>query len=249
MTDPIRAPAHVPLVVGPTRLHRAEWVAVDWVSALLPWIEATAGATVQGVASHPAPPGRTGEVMVKFYRLRKKDGFLRRLRTSRALLEAAGYRAFQQHGLAVPELVLWGETRRWGLFELGVVVTTRVPAISVADEFASTGRIELLQATAEQLGTIHRAGLAHGDPYTRNFLATRPHPMPLDIASWSHFGRSSQLQDLIRFTCSIQKLTGDPALARDLLRHYEQHGRPLPGTVDDVIARADTYAKDRKIRP
>jgi len=248
MTEATRAAAFSRLRVGRARLQVAAGVATEWVQELVPWAAALAMKGTQGVVSHQAPPGRAGEVMVKLYRFRQKDHLWRRLRTSRAVKEGAGYLAFQQRGLLVPELLVSGESRRWGLFELGLVVTTRVPAISVADEFASRGEPDLLFATARELSTIHLAGLAHGDPYTRNFLATRPRPMPLDIASWSRFGRASQLQDLTRFTCSILKLTGDPMRASALLQHYASAGLPLPISADALLDRARAYAEGRRIR-
>jgi tRNA A-37 threonylcarbamoyl transferase component Bud32 len=128
-------------------------------------------------------------------------------------------------------------------------VTLRIDAPSVAEAYALSRDDALLFATAEELGRIHKAGLAHGDPYTRNFLATRPRPTPLDVASWSHLRKASQLKDLTRFACSIIKLTADVNQAKAMLSHYERFGQPLPVSMEELIHGAVAYAKVKKIRP
>lgn len=234
------------LHVGRTRLHLAEGVSPEWARDLVRLVLET---KPREVVRHAPPPGWSGEVMVKIYVRRPKHNLLRLLRAGRSELEAAGYRAFSERGLAVPELMLWGESRRRGLFEFGIVATLRIDAPSVADAYATSRDDALLFATAEELGRIHKAGLAHGDPYARNFLATKPRPMPLDVASWSRLRKASQLKDLTRFACSIIKLTEDLNRTKRVISHYEKFGLPLPVSMDELINKAIAYAKVKKIRP
>lgn len=233
------------LHVGRVRLYLAEGVSPDWAREILTTIVPQRPAEV---VRHGPPPGSPGETAVKIYVRRPKHNLLRLLRASRAELEARGYRAFAARGLAVPELLLWGESRRRGLFEFGLVVTRWIDAPSVADTFLRTRDPALLFATAAELGVIHQAGLAHGDPYARNFLATKPRPTPLDVASWSKLRKASHVKDLVRFACSIIKMTADFKLAEATLLHYAESGRPLPLPVAELIRRAVAYAKVKKIR-
>ncbi len=234
------------LRVGRARLHLAEGVSPEWAREL---VEMILEKKPREVMAHAPPPGWKGEAMVKIYVRRPKHNLLRLLRAGRSKLEAAGYRAFSERGLAVPELILWGESRQRGLFEFGIVATLRIDAPSVADAYAASRDDALLLATAEELGRIHKAGLAHGDPYARNFLATKPRPTPLDVASWSRLRKASQLKDLTRFACSIIKLTEDLGQTRKIISHYEQFGLPLPVSMDALINKAVAYAKVKKIRP
>ncbi len=194
------------------------------------------------------PPGWTGETAVKVYTPRPKHGLVRLLRAGRAASEGAGYMAFVERGLPVPALVLWGESRKRGFFEFGIVVTQWVNAPSIAEAYALSPQDELLFSTAEELARIHKADLAHGDPYTRNFLATSPRPMPLDLTSWSPLRRASQLKDLTRFAGSVIKLTSDPKLVETVLLHYERIGLPLPVSMSELLSRAIACAQ-AKNRP
>jgi tRNA A-37 threonylcarbamoyl transferase component Bud32 len=245
MTQPAQA-KFSELRAGNARLHLAEGVLADWARELVALVQER---KPREIMPYTPPPGWIGEAMVKVYVRRPKHNLLRLLRAGRSKLEAEGYRAFKERGLAVPELILWGESRKRGLFEFGIVVTMRIDAPSVADAYAASRDDVLLLAVAEQLGRIHKAGLAHGDPYARNFLATKPHPTPLDVASWSKLSKASQVKDLTRFVCSIIKMTDDLNLAETALRHYENFGLPLPVSLEGLIRRAIAYAKVKKIRP
>jgi len=240
VNNPPQKTVYSKLRVGHARLHLAGGVSSAWARNL---IASVVEKRPKDVMRYMPPPGWTGETMVKVYIPRPKHGLLRRLRAGRASREGAGYIAFIEKGLSVPKLILWGEARRWGLFEFGIVVTLRVDAPSIADAYASSHQDELLLATAEELARIHQAGLAHGDPYTRNFLATMPRPMPLDITSWSRLRKASQLTDLTRFAGSVIKLTNDPKQAEALLLHYERFGLPLPIPMDDLLNCAIACAK------
>lgn len=241
----VRQKKFTELQVGRARLRLADGVSPDWARELIALVEHR---KPRDIMPHAPPPGWIGEAMVKVYVRRPKHNLLRLLRAGRSKLEAEGYRAFGERGLAVPELILWGESRRRGLFEFGIVVTMRINAPSVAEAYIDSRDDALLLAVAEELGRIHKAGLAHGDPYARNFLATNPRPTPLDVASWSNLRKASHVKDLIRFTCSIIKLTDDLKLAEASLQHCEKSGLPLPLPMDELIRRAIAYAKVKKIR-
>jgi len=229
---PLHQTVYSKLRVGHAQLYLAEGVSPDWTRNL---VTSVIEQRPMEIMRYMPPTGWTGETMVKVYTRRPKHGILRLLGAGRAAREGAGYMAFLERGISVPKLVLWGESRRWGLFEFGIVVTLWVDAPSIAEAYALSHQDELLFATAEELARIHQAGLAHGDPYTRNFLATLPRPMPLDLTSWSRLRKASQLKDLTRFAGSIIKLTNDPKQAEALLFHYERFGPPLPVSMNDLL--------------
>jgi tRNA A-37 threonylcarbamoyl transferase component Bud32 len=225
------------------RLHAAEGIPAEWLCEL---VRQAAQETSRSVRRAPAPPGCPGEVIIKRYRLRPNHSIMRRLRPGRSAHEGRGYRAFRRQGLATPALLAWGESRRFLLFEFGIVVTQYVDAPSVAQVYAQNGDDALLADTARELARIHRAGLTHGDAFVRNFLAVRPRPVALDIASWSRFSRASQLKDLTRFGASIFKLTNDAEKVRGMLVCYAQDAPALPDVIDRLIARAAAYAQTTK---
>jgi len=91
------------------------------------------------------------------------------------------------------------------------------------------------------------AGLAHGDPLVRNFLATQLTPTPFDLPSWSRLSRSSQFKDLIRFLGSVAGLTDCLELNRNLLARHSVRMKHLPGSVDDLLDGAQKYALEKKL--
>lgn len=236
--------------VGRARLNVADGVPAAWVEKLVKEVAAkkVSGRILKEMVRYPAPPGWSGETVLKVYGRRPKHNLVRLLSVSRVTLEGAGYMAFMERGLSVPKLVLWGEARRFRLFEFGILMTVRIDAPSVAEAYAATRESELLFAMAEELGVIHKAGLAHGDPFARNFLATRPRPTPLDFASWRPLEKATQAKDLTRFACSMLKLTDNVEQTAELLRHYERSGVTLPVSTDDLIERAIAYSKKKVIR-
>lgn len=188
-----------------------------------------------------------GTAVVKVYRPRRKHGLLRRLRASRAAREGRGYEAFATAGIPAVRLLFWGEERRWALFAVGAVATLRVDAEPVSVAYGRAPDDGLLERTAAALGAIHRAGLAHGDPRTRNFLATTPVPLAIDLPSWSPLGRRSQTQDLVRFLGSAAILTGGIERAKKLLEPYGADGPPLPISFERLLEMADRYRTEEGI--
>lgn len=241
--QPQSEPNYTRMRIGNMRLYAAEGIPFEWLCEL---VQQAARDTSRNVRRIPAPPGWSGEVIVKRYRLRKNHNVLRRLKPGRSTLEGRGYQAFRQRGLSTPCLLAWGESRRFLLFEFGIVVTQYVDAPSVAQAYAQSGDEALMADTARELARIHCAGLAHGDAFLRNFLAARPRPVALGIASWSRLCRASQLKDLTRFGASVFKLTDDPGCVKTMFLHYAQNGPALPAQVDTLVARAHAYSQKTK---
>jgi tRNA A-37 threonylcarbamoyl transferase component Bud32 len=225
------------------RLQAVEGIPAEWLYEL---VRQAAQDSTRSVRRASAPPGWPGDVIIKRYRLRPNHGIIRRLKPGRSSLEGRGYRAFRERGLATPALLAWGESRRFLLFEFGIIVTQYVDAPSVAHVYAQARDDALLADTARELARIHRAGLTHGDAFVRNFLATRPRPVAIDIASWSRLDRASQLKDLTRFGASVFKLTNDPERVKDMLVCYANDAPPLPAAIDTLVARAYAYAQTTK---
>ena len=192
-------------------------------------------------------PGESGpEVYVKVYRRRPSHGLLKRWRPGRAIKEGNGYLEFSKRGIQTVPLIAWGEERHWGLWQRGVVVTEAIDAITVEEEYTSDENVELLCDTAELLARIHTVGLTHGDPLARNFLATRPDPVPFDLPSWGKLTPSSQREDLIRFLGSMLQLTENREITQDLLCRYTDRIDNLPQTEEDLLQESQNYVLRKK---
>jgi hypothetical protein len=225
---------------GPLRVTAATDLPEPWVR------EVVERATGRGKKSLAVEPHETGEALVKVYRRRPRHGRWRRLRKSRAVREGEGYREFERRGIPSPRLLLYGERRRWGLWDFGVVATERVE-VGTIDMVWPAGRDDgLLAAAAEVLAGIHGAGLAHGDPRLRNFLAARPRPLPFDLASWAPLTRSGHRRDLVRFLGSASLLTGDAGRVEELLARYAEDGPALPDSRGELLAAAADYAREKR---
>jgi tRNA A-37 threonylcarbamoyl transferase component Bud32 len=128
-----------------------------------------------------------------------------------------------------------------------MVVTAKVAVGTVAEVYAETPGREWLEAVIDELVMIHRAGLTHGDPRTRNFLATRPRVTAFDLPSWSRRTRRSQVRDLVRCLGSVTKLVGETEVSDRLLFRYEESFGSLPAPADELCTRILEYScsKDR----
>jgi tRNA A-37 threonylcarbamoyl transferase component Bud32 len=188
-----------------------------------------------------------GKAVLKVYVSKRRGDLPRRLKRSRAAHEGSGYLVFARAGIPVVPLLFWGEKRRLALFETGAVATLHMPADTVAQAFRKTSDDDLLKRAAAALGAIHRAGLAHGDPRVRNFLADGPLPTVIDLASWSRFSPRSQQNDLMRFLASAALLTGEIKKTEILLDIYINEGRPLPVTREKLLETADRYRKEMRL--
>ncbi|MGE4618375.1 MAG: lipopolysaccharide kinase InaA family protein [Planctomycetota bacterium] len=183
---------------------------------------------------------------VKIYRKRPSHRLLKRILPSRALREGNGYLEFARRGIKTVPLIAWGEERRWGLWQQGVVVTAAIEAKTVEQEFTINKDPDLLMKTAQQLAQIHEADLAHGDPLARNFLATVDAPTPFDLPSWSQRTARSQSKDLIRFLGSILTLTGSQKMTRTLLSCYREKMNDLPLSTEDLLGKAEDYSRKKQ---
>lgn len=228
---------------GRVRFHALQGCDEAWMLELWRRIDVEARARVSCVA----PSDGGDEVFVKVYRRRPEHRLLRRLGRGRAASEAAGFQAFARANLPVVPLLAWAEERRFGLLEKGMVVTAKVAVRTVAEVYAETQGREWLEAVIDELVTIHRAGLAHGDPRTRNFLATRPRVTAFDLPSWSRKARGAQVRDLVRCLGSVTKLVGEAGASHDLLSRYEESFGSLPAPVGELRTRILEYScsKDR----
>ncbi|MDY6837894.1 MAG: lipopolysaccharide kinase InaA family protein [Thermodesulfobacteriota bacterium] len=189
----------------------------------------------------PSEVGK-GEAVVKVYQRRAKHGVLRRLRHGRAAQEWRGYQIFQTMGVPTIRCLFFAEERCFGLLEKGILVTVRAPNPNVAESFLRDQDPALLEATADELGLIHHLGLAHGDPRMSNFLATPPHPLALDLSSWSRLNRRSQTTDLTRLLGSITALTQSDKALPHLIECYQAEGLMLPIPAKKLLEYAVNYA-------
>ena len=75
-----------------------------------------------------------------------------------------------------------------------------------------------------------------------NFLATPPHPLALDLASWSRLNRRSQTTDLTRLLGSITALTRSDQALPHLIECYQAEGLMLPIPARKLLEHAVKYA-------
>lgn len=199
----------------------------------------------------PTPPGRHylrrdiagAPAFVKVYNRRAKHGVLRRLRPGRSVNEARGYLAFARAGLETPRVLFWGEERALGLWRRGVICTEFIDSPTVAESFARDRDESLLLAAADALGRIHRAGLAHGDPRTRNFLATSAGALPFDLCSWGPLTRRAREWDLVQFLGSAAALGADESLVRRMLGACARESGRAGDDAVAILSRAGDYAR------
>ncbi len=176
-------------------------------------------------------PNTTGAAFVKTYNRRPRHTLRRRLKSGRSIHEARGYIAFANKGIPTPTLLFWGERRVMGglLWESGVIGTGLIDAPTVADRYANTPSLELLERTAHALAHIHSVGLAHGDPRTRNFLAPEtpaqapaPEIIPFDLCSWGALTPRRRQDDLVKLLGSAVALTnGDSEIVTPMIDAYQ----------------------------
>ena len=196
---------------------------------------------------HPLPTSLgEGEAVVKLYRSRRGHNLVRRLRTGRARLEGEGYRAFEAAGIRTPRMLFYFEERRLGLHRLGVVATVRLPVLTVTRTWRASGDEGLFLEIAGELALVHAAGLAHGDPITRNFLATRPRPTIFDLATWGKLTPARQEEDIVRHLGSVTFLLREPRMVPSLLERYSET-HPLPPLARNKWeTRARSFAASRR---
>jgi tRNA A-37 threonylcarbamoyl transferase component Bud32 len=199
-----------------------------WTDPRLPdaWVESVIGALPQGPRrghlQAPLPePWVSRVAVVKVYNRRPSHRLLRRLRPGKAVREASGMRVFARAGVPVPPLLAWGEERALGLWQRGVVITERLPATALDEQYQGTRHGEVFAAGMERLAMIHRAGLAHGDARACNFLADGDDVFVIDVEAWSRLNRRSGRRDLVRYLGSALRATGDAETTSALLARYE----------------------------
>jgi tRNA A-37 threonylcarbamoyl transferase component Bud32 len=228
------------------RLHHTSGFGDAWLAEM--WNQCVSGTTDR--ISRWQIPANDGQkeiaVYVKIYRKRPSHRLLKRVLPSRALQEGKGYLEFARRGIKTVPLIAWGEERRWGLWQQGVIVTEAINAKTVEEEYTVHNDPDLLVKTAQQLSRIHNIGLAHGDPLARNFLATAETPIPFDLPSWSHRTVKSQRQDLIRFLGSMWALTGNKKMTQTLLSCYREKMDDLPLNTEDLLCEAEEYSRKKQ---
>ena len=185
------------------------------------------------------------KAFVKIYKVRKKRKVFLRLKKSRAIREGEGYRYFNKLGIITIKLLMYGEERKCGLFHKGVLVTVYKHADTIADAYLNKKDFQLLLDTVKVLALIHKSGVAHGDPRTRNFLATAQGPLPFDLPSWSKLTTSSQMKDLVRFLGSSAVLLGKAKKSYKLLETYRSLIPDLPATEKVILYAAEKYCIEK----
>jgi tRNA A-37 threonylcarbamoyl transferase component Bud32 len=228
----------VSIFVTGMKLRVREGLPREWFPALLAHLE-----TAPKHSRFTLPDGTN--CFAKIYRRRPSHSIFRRMLPGRAMREGRGFLEFRRAGLPTVPLLAFGEKRSLGLFDLGLVLTVLVPAPTVADAFTEADGPALLTDSAEFLGKIHRAGLCHGDPRARNFIAGASGLLAFDLASYGPCRPKNQAEDVVRLLSSALVLSPDPDLSADLLASYREAG-PALDVPDAVILER---ARSEGVRP
>ena len=225
--------------VGSFKITAVEEIPETWVRDL---INRIVSSNIQKINVIRLPPNFSEEkAIAKIYQVRKRKKILSRLKKSRAIREGEGYRHFNALGIKTLELIVYGEERKCGLFQKGLVVTIYKPVDTLSEAYRKGKDFELLLNAAEMLALIHKTGVAHGDPRTRNFLATTPIPLPFDLPSWSKLKTKSHMQDLVRFLGSAAVLLEDPKKSQKLLHAYRRLVPNLPAKEESILHAAEQF--------
>jgi len=166
------------------------------------------------------PQDCPGEAFVKVYSRRRAHNLLRRLRRGRAEKEAAGFRAFQSAGVPSVELMAWGEERRRGLWERGLVVTRFINTPNLFSVLMRSRDHGILRDGAIFLANLHRKGLAHGDAGLTNFLPGPSGLLALDLSEWRRESTSGRINDAARMAGSALAAGLPPDSAEEFFEHY-----------------------------
>jgi len=243
------------VTIGQAKLIVAEGVDDQWVDGL--WnapgadAEDDAGSAAGEKIVHRqrghdsvecAGPAGIDRVYAKRYRVRAGHSILRRLGPNRARREGAGHRAFAEKGIPTPRLLVYGDTRKAGLFVEGIVATVVLDAANLIEHYRSTGEKEMIWEATRFLARIHTGGLAHGDACLRNFVVSGSSAMALDLPSWSRLSRKAWLNDLTRFFGTGLKLTADKDFVSHLMDAYHEAYGGFPAKRAALFARAEAYA-------
>ncbi len=165
--------------------------------------------------ARPADGERPPRVYVKAEFRRPTQPLGRRIRRARAFAEGEGYRAFAAAGLAVPELLMFGEQPRWLMRGGAIVATVKLPGQNAAHTYIETQDDEIILDVARMLAAIHRRDLVHGDAVIRNFVRVDRRIYVMDFPSWGDFSRKGAEIDLARLIGSarVRGLGDNGALA------------------------------------
>jgi len=235
------------VAAGGIRLHVTEDLPADWAVGL--WREVRSLPTPETL-EWPLPPVMAG--LTARVRLLPAPAPLRvhlRLRRGRASREGRGHAEFAARGVTIPRMLMWGERRPLGLLGSGIVVTVKIFAPTVAQAYRESGEEEVLAAAMEELAHAHRAGLRHGDPLARRFLATRPRVTVCDLAAWGSIRPAGRAEDLARFLASARGLAGDRSVADRLLDRYQRTLGEMPVAREEVLARVESLLSEPPDQP
>lgn len=186
------------------------------------------------------------KVFVKAEFRRPSDALGKRLRTSRAVREGRGLRAFAAAGLPVPRLLAFGEQPKWKPRAGALVVTEKLPGHDASWTLQRHLRADLVAAVAGALGTIHARGFVHGDAALRNFLPLESGMHVVDVPRWAKWTAEGAEDDLAHVVGSALKAGALKAFLPQALDAYRaaagaaaQH---LPaGWEGRVLAAGETY--------
>ncbi len=190
------------------------------------------------------PDDRDGDgVFVKLYAhtdcqargFRRTNPF-RRLLPRYASKEGNAYLKFQRLGLAVPEILAFGEEWKFMIRHRGLFVVEALGAPSVQHILHETRNLEWIERTIDSISKIHRAGVTHGDAHLVNFIGVGDKIYAIDIDKSKPISEKGKVTDLVNILAGIFLEVDNTDAVRKGLRLYETSGLDLPLQKDELIS-------------
>ena len=198
-------------------------------------------------------------MIIKHYKVRGVADIVKYLfRRSKAVSESQGERACRKADIPVPDVLAWGENRRFGLLREACLIESRiVDAVGLGQYIGkhlatapSSHRAQTMRDIGSLLAKIHNAGLSHPDFHPGNILV-QPNVsgdaklFVIDLHSIRPLrllrsGRRAR--DLAKLYHSLSSMTNQEALKQMLTGYFATAGTPhLPErTVARLAQRIET---------
>lgn len=159
----------------------------------------------------------------------------RRLLPRYAAKEAKAYLRFQRSGLAVPEMLVFGEEWRFGIRNQGLFAAETVDGPSLQSLLNDTRDPRWIDQIFDTITRIHQAGFTHGDAHLVNFLERDGNIYCIDIDKSKPISEKGRLTDLINIMSGIFLEIDDPdRIGKNLVR-YGSSGMKMTTSIEELL--------------
>ena len=160
----------------------------------------------------------------------------RRLLPRYASKEGNAYLKFQRLGLAVPDILAFGEEWKFMIRHRGLFVVEALEAPSVQRILHETRNLEWIERIFETISKIHRAGVTHGDAHLVNFIGLEDEIYVIDIDKSKPISEKGKVTDLVNILAGIFLEVDKTEEVGKGLRLYETSGLDIPLQKDELVS-------------